>query len=610
MAARQATGEHETMKTLSIKSRIRLAIAVLGAGYVALLLMVQWTGTQTQTHMEIASASLFPATLNSQEAGAAFQKLTKTYSDAVLVMQDKSALAQADEPAQAVTTALKSVQQHLDFDPERQKEVSGLLEQFSELTRHSTAVYSNMIDSKGNMNEQTQAAVAALAQDNQRMEASLQELRTTLSKDFQAQLDSVTTWTNRQKVSGWIFFLLTASCAMVLTAMVERRVSLPLSRLTARVKDIAEGEGDLTQRIPVTSQDEIGELSHWFNTFIQNLQSLMRQVTTSTQQLASASEEISASAMQMAQGSQTQQSQTAQIATAMQQMAASVGEVSSNSNQVAGNAQHAADDARDGGKVVDKAVDMMRSVAEAVGNVAAQVAELGKRSDQIGKIVGVIDEIADQTNLLALNAAIEAARAGDQGRGFAVVADEVRKLAERTTKATKEIADMISSIQQETKAAVTAMERGTAEVEQGVVATKEAGAKLQQIISGSERAADMIAQIATAATQQASTTEQINSGIGEIAKISHDSASGAQQSAKACEELSNLALDLQGLIGRFKVEEGEVRQRPGASSTSDRGMKDRAYPASPADAPDGHAYEEYPLAGARSQLQTLNLPRS
>jgi methyl-accepting chemotaxis protein len=537
-----------------------LAIAVLAVGYVALLLLVQWTGSQTLAHMDIASGSLFPATLDSQEASAAFQKLTKSYSDAVLVL-DQGALAQAGESAQAVTGALESVRRHTGFSPERQKQIAELLGRFTDLNSRSRTVYTAIIDNKGAMSDQTQASMATLAQDNQRMEASLHELRANLSRDFQDQLDGVVTWTHRQRVFGWALFLLVVSCAVWITVMVERRVSHPLERLTVRLKDIAEGEGDLTQRIPVTSEDEIGELSHWFNTFIEHLQNVMRQVIQGAEQLASASEEISASATQMAQGSETQQGQTQQIATAMQEMAASVAQVSTNSNQVATNAGHAANDARDGGRVVDRAVEMMHQVATAVGTVAQQVGELGRRSDQIGKIVGVIDEIADQTNLLALNAAIEAARAGEQGRGFAVVADEVRKLAERTTKATKEIAEMIHSIQQETKAAVMAMEEGTVQVEHGVVATKEAGVKLQQIIKGSEQAAQMITQIATAANEQASTTDQINSGINEIARISHESASGAKQSAKACEELSHLALDLQGLISRFKVREGETGQQ-------------------------------------------------
>jgi methyl-accepting chemotaxis protein len=208
----------------------------------------------------------------------------------------------------------------------------------------------------------------------------------------------------------------------------------------------------------------------------------------------------------------------------------------------------------------------MRGIAESVGATAKKMEELGKSSDQIGRIIGVIDDIADQTNLLALNAAIEAARGGEQGRGFAVVADEVRKLAERTTTATKEIAHMIKTIQDETKVAVVAMESGTKQVEEGVTSTAKAGDSLRAIIKMSEQVGTMITEIATTATQQSSTTEQVNINIEQIATLVKESAIGAQQSATACQDLSGLALDLQTMVGKFKLEDGA----PGSPENSSR----------------------------------------
>jgi methyl-accepting chemotaxis protein len=198
----------------------------------------------------------------------------------------------------------------------------------------------------------------------------------------------------------------------------------------------------------------------------------------------------------------------------------------------------------------------MRAIADSVSSTAKRVEELGKSSDQIGRIVNVINDIADQTNLLALNAAIEAARAGEQGRGFAVVADEVRKLAERTSSATKEIAKMIQTLQSETQVAVTAMEEGRKRVDEGVQTTAQAGNSLKEIIGTSENVGSVITQIATAASQQSSATEQINQNMESIAQLVKESADGAQQSAKACQDLSGLALDLQKMVSNFKLEGG------------------------------------------------------
>ena len=554
--------ELRKMKTTRIKTRIRMAIGVIGAGYIALLLLVQWTGMRTQKAMTLASGSLFPATLSSQDAGAAFQKLTKSYSDAVLT-QDAGALSKADETTQAVVADLRSVAEDVAFDPARQQQVNELLAKFTDLAARSRTVYAAMVAGGTNISADTQGQLAGLAKENRSMDDTLGALRVTLSGDFKAQLDSVTVWTNRQRVFGLVLFLAMACCAVVLTVMVERRVSGPLLLVTESLRDIAEGEGDLTQRIPITAQDEIGQLSHWFNTFLEKLQGIIRQVQDNTRQLAAACDGISASSVEMARGAEAQQMQTAQVATAMQEMSVTVQEVSQNSNSAAEKAHDGAENARAGGEVMERTIAMMRRVTASVDQAAKQVAELGNRSDQIGRIVGVINEIAEQTNLLALNAAIEAARAGEHGRGFAVVAGEVRNLAERTTKATQEIAAMIGSIQQETRAAVEAMVRGTGEVQQSVKAAEESGAKLHGIIDGAEHAAQMVAQIATAATEQASTTDEVNSNINEIAKISNEFAAGAQKSAKASESLSALAVELDSLVSRFRVEENPAGENAG-----------------------------------------------
>ncbi len=365
-----------------------------------------------------------------------------------------------------------------------------------------------------------------------------------------------------------------------------RGISAALTHAIEAFKDVAEGEGDLTKRLEINSRDELGELAKWFNLFLDKLQKIISQVASTAEQVASASEEISAAATQQSQSAEAQNSQTTQVATTVHEMSSTVAQISDNTNQAASASRKAAETAREGGAIIDETMTKMRAMAVSVGATAKKVEELGKSSDQIGRIIGVIDEIADQTNLLALNAAIEAARAGEQGRGFAVVADEVRKLAERTTKATNEIAQMIQRVQVETKTAVSAMEEGTQQVEQGVSFTAKAGESLQQIIRMSDAVGEMITQIATAAMEQSSATDEINGSMEAIAKLVRESTAGVQQSAQACQGLSGLALDLQSMVGIFKVESAQGHGAPRRSRGSQAPRGERYLPAGSSTAGD------------------------
>ena len=195
----------------------------------------------------------------------------------------------------------------------------------------------------------------------------------------------------------------------------------------------------------------------------------------------------------------------------------------------------------------------MSHIADKVKESAKTVESLGSRSDQIGAIIGTIEDIADQTNLLALNAAIEAARAGEQGRGFAVVADEVRALAERTTRATKEIGEMIKAIQRETKGAVTAMEQGVLQVQEGTSEAGKSGSALQDILQQINDVAMQVNQIATAAEEQTATTNEISNNMHQITDVVQQTTQGAQQSATAAAQLNKNAEELQRLVRQFRL---------------------------------------------------------
>jgi len=354
----------------------------------------------------------------------------------------------------------------------------------------------------------------------------------------------------------------------ILGILISRSVSRGVEGILTLINEIA-ADNLAIDDMQILSQDELGKAGTALNGMKNNLRTIIQSIAGTADQVASASEQLSSSASLQATGAENQANQTTQVSTAMLEMTSTVAQVSENSTKAAEASRHAAETARQGGVIVENALSKMQSIAQSVSSTAKTMEGLGKSSDQIGRIAGVIDDIANQTNLLALNAAIEAARAGEQGRGFAVVADEVRKLAERTTTATKEIAQMIKTIQNETKAAVLAMQGGTQQVEDGVQATTQAGDALKEIIHMSEQVGEMITQIATAATQQSSASEDINANMEQIAKLVKESADGAQQAAKACQDLSALAFDLRKMVTNFRVDDTKqstVRKTPRSHS--------------------------------------------
>jgi len=300
-------------------------------------------------------------------------------------------------------------------------------------------------------------------------------------------------------------------------------------------------------------KDEIGDLMTSLDRFLQTIRQTVRQLVDIAASVSNATAEISASTDAMAAAADEQSMQATHVSASVEEMSKTVLENSRSASLTAETAGTAKKAAEHGGSVVEETIAGMRRIAQVVDRSADTVKTLGKSSDQIGEIVLVIEDIADQTNLLALNAAIEAARAGEQGRGFAVVADEVRRLAERTTKATKEIADMIRRIQHDTAEAVRSMEQGTEEVSKGIKLADAAGNSLLEIVEISQRVTDMITHIASASEQQAGASESIAKSVLQISMVTQESASGIQQIARTAEELNGLTDTLQRLIDKFQL---------------------------------------------------------
>ena len=348
-------------------------------------------------------------------------------------------------------------------------------------------------------------------------------------------------------------------------ADVERKVDEAVRQSDAQHKYLASSveemlqamnkfaEGDLTIALDIKKEDEIGSLYRGFNRAVENMNQMLCRVGIAAEAAANAATEISTSSVQLSESAQTQSLQSSEVAAAVEEMVVTIIDNSRNATRTAEVASENGEVAREGGAVVEQTVEKIRQIASVVNDSAKTVEHLGTSSQQIGEIAQVIDEIADQTNLLALNAAIEAARAGEQGRGFAVVADEVRKLAERTTKATTEIAQMIHTIQEGAKRAVEAMQRGSNEVGEGIRLADKAGEALSRVVSGTAGTVDMVSQIAAASEEQSATSEQISLSVERISTISKEAANGIRQITVSTESLNKLTVELNQLVSQFRV---------------------------------------------------------
>lgn len=342
--------------------------------------------------------------------------------------------------------------------------------------------------------------------------------------------------------------LLAGTIALITTRQISGQIAC-VQQTTAEVKQTL----NLTRRIAVWGQDEMAQVANSVNALLDEFQAVLIRMKAAGGHVSVTSGELTHAVGQLSSAVAQQNDATSTMAASVEEMAVSVTHVSDSSTAAQGIAQESLDSAEIGGQIIGKTVSEMVAMAESVQGTSQSMEQLNKRTDEIGSIVGVIKEIADQTNLLALNAAIEAARAGEQGRGFAVVADEVRKLAERTTTSTKEIAEVISTIQTDTRHAVDAMHRIVNQVTANAGSARQAGDSIVRIREGSSRVLKVSSDIATALIEQSTASELIAKQVEVIASMSEENTAAMSEAKRASEEMKQLSTEMHAMVDRFVV---------------------------------------------------------
>ncbi|MFL0797915.1 MAG: methyl-accepting chemotaxis protein [Cellvibrionaceae bacterium] len=536
------------VKNLSLKIKI-LSITGIGALGLILILSVNASSTQSNLHrVESVRDFYFPILELANANSTLLDQIEGLQANAVSMGEEDM----LDDAKTLKSQMEENLSQLKRLSQGSQMNVSGLQKELDDYVSVSFGLTASMIDGTADFSQ-----VGALAAKKKKAYESLKkDLKAFRDRSHNSFVNTVKETVDSSSAAltfGLTIGAITIGLLMVVGWYIASIVSRSVNKVSRSLMDIAQGDGDLTRRIRVNSKDEVGDLAHWFNVFVEKLQGTIGEVIEVIKPLDNVSQELESVSLETKKVSAEQSEAADSVSHSMDEMLHSVTDVASNAASAAQAAVDADDGAKEGLDIVQGTVMSITDLADEVVRAAGVIEKLKGDTENVGSILDVIRSIAEQTNLLALNAAIEAARAGEQGRGFAVVADEVRTLASRTQDSTQEIQAVIEDLQSAAQSAVDAMSSGQTQAQASVEKAESAGNSLEEIEKKVASITDMNSNIATVAEEQQAVASSIQQNVLSMRDSSRSAAERTESVSHLSVELRRLAEMLGHASTQFKV---------------------------------------------------------
>ncbi len=538
----------DVLRRLSIAKKIYLIPLIGTLSFIIYLLLASNTALNNVNTLEQTRDIQFPVLQAAQSSLVLLERVKESLAGAVTT-GDEDALNGAATFSNALLKELDHISQ---LNTAYASATGSIKQSYQAYYQVAYKVSEEMINNT--------ADFSTMAQRSEKMNADydttarlLSQFRDAQLSEFTAAIDDAGEQAGRLIWVGAVMGLITAVVLFGTAFPVARGIQNSLGNIIGSLQDLAKEDGDLTARITTASKDELGDLAYWFNTFMQKLQHVVKDIVNTTIPLSALAKDLHELTNDTNKTIVQQQQSATQAKHAVDEMSASVMAEVSSANEAASAANQSGNAAEQGHNTVVSTVQNIQQLALNVQDAAEVIIQLEKDANQVGTVLTVIKGIAEQTNLLALNAAIEAARAGEQGRGFAVVADEVRTLASRTQKSTEEIQRTIEQLQSAARLAVQKMQQSTTQADNSVGSANQAGDALQLITRSIAQIRLMNQQIADATDDQQKMAMQIVSHVDTIFRNTEHSAKSANNIARASSELAALAQNLENITRLFRV---------------------------------------------------------